>query len=125
MLIFIRMKKKILIVDSNKKNTPSLKEFLTNLSGECHVSHEADGRNVKEKSYDVIFVHLGTDAEGDRSADIVRKHQRDAFIVGMGGEYRHHYSEEDLASCDDYYQKGDTFTDKVEDLLNETGILQR
>ena len=90
----------------------------------CDTARYIEDRKIRRKSYDIIFVHLSMCAGEETPTSVVRKHQRNAFIVGMGGESRSYYSREDLAGCDDFYEKAGRigFDTYIENLLNETGV---
>ena len=115
-------------MDKSRKKLKNDKRFLKDGFGlNCDTANDVENKKIRTQSYDLIFVHLSMHAGEEKPASVVRKRQKNAFIVGVGGELRSHYSQEDLAGCDDFYGKAggigvDTY---FTNLLNELGVRGR
>ena len=119
------MKNQILIADS--VGGDSLKHVLETISNaKCDLVRDIENRRIRKRSYDLIFVHLSMLAGENKPASVIRKQQKNAFIVGVGGESKRHYSEEDLKDCDEFFEKLSKGVKEIipyyRSLLNDAGV---
>jgi len=122
------MENRVLFVDGNLANLNENKTSIElGFDIPCDTTDSLESKTLKHKEYPLVFVHLSTHAGQEKPASVVRRYQKNAFIVGVGGEWKSHYSEEDLKDCDGFYRKAGpvNFFDYVEELLNKTGVIQK
>ena len=116
------MKAKTLIVDQKEESLLITKELVeTFMDLECDTATQMDDKKIRDNNYDLIFVHLSIYDKLENPTTTIRKYQKKAFIVGVGGELKSWYQRiGGLEGCDDFYGKTNPHK-YFENLLNEIG----